>query len=110
MSIHFVIFLYLIAVHTLPLLFGLAPRSLTGTYIAAEKSVLKAFINRDFKIGKCGQRTTRKDERDLGRGALRMRITIRGFVVCCVVVHYDGFCWVFCSVKNVSNFLSFVRK
>ena len=46
MFIHFVIFSYVIAVHTLPLLFGLPPRSLRGTYVSAEKSVLKAFIAR----------------------------------------------------------------
>ena len=46
MFIYFVIFSYIIAVHTLPLLFGLPPRSLRGTYVSAEKSVLKAFIAR----------------------------------------------------------------
>ena len=47
--------------------------------------------NRDFKIGDYGQRTTNEDERELGRGALRMLKTKHNYVVRCVPARYDSF-------------------
>ena len=46
---------------------------------------------RDFKIGDYGQRTTNEDERELGRGALRMLKTKHNYVVRCVPARYDSF-------------------
>ena len=48
MFIHFVIFSYLIAVHTLPLLFGLPPRSLRGTYIFQLRSPYSKLLSLDI--------------------------------------------------------------
>ena len=61
------------------------------------KKVIKSFIQpapvdiRDFKIGDYGQRTTNEDERELGRGALRMLKTKHNYVVRCVPARYDSF-------------------
>ena len=46
---------------------------------------------RDFKIGDYGQRTTNEDERELGRGGLRMLKTKHNYVVRCVPARYDSF-------------------
>ena len=59
-----------------------------------EKLSAETFVgqfNRDFKIGDYGQRTTNEDERELGRGALRMLKTKHNYVVRCVPARYDSF-------------------